>query len=127
MFKNQFLFVVGLVFAVIISVFAITNADPVEINLLFTTFQASQALLVFLSAAAGAIIVVSLGLIRHLKLTGQLRTMRKENDKLRNQIKFLEEQRQTKADQEKAAQEAVKATPEPAPAPIVEEPTDTQG
>ena len=40
MFKNQFLFVVGLVFAVIISVFAITNADPVEINLLFTTFQA---------------------------------------------------------------------------------------
>jgi uncharacterized integral membrane protein len=127
MFKNQFLFVVGLVFAVIISVFAITNADPVEINLLFTTFQASQALLVFLSAAAGAIIVVSLGLIRHLKLTGQLRTMRKENDKLRNQIKFLEEQRQTKADQEKAAQEAVKATPEPAPVPTVEEPTDTQG
>jgi uncharacterized integral membrane protein len=127
MFKNQFLFVVGLVFAVIISVFAITNADPVEINLLFTTFQASQALLVFLSAASGAIIVVSLGLIRHLKLTGQLRTMRKENDKLRNQIKFLEEQRQTKADQEKAAQEAVKATPEPAPVPTVEEPTDTQG
>jgi len=127
MFKNQFLFVVGLVFAVIISVFAITNADPVEINLLFTTFQASQALLVFLFAAAGAIIVVSLGLIRHLKLTGQLRTMRKENDKLRNQIKFLEEQRQTKADQEKAAQEAVKATPEPAPVPTVEEPTDTQG
>ena len=127
MFKNQFLFVVGLVFAVIISVFAITNADPVEINLLFTTFQASQALLVFLSAAAGAIIVVSLGLIRHLKLTGQLRTMRKENDKLRNQIKFLEEQRQTKADQEKAAQEAAKATPEPAPAPTVEAPPDTQG
>jgi hypothetical protein len=53
--------------------------------------------------------------------------MRKENDKLRNQIKFLEEQRQTKADQEKAAQEAVKATPEPAPVPTVEEPTDTQG
>ena len=126
MFKNQFLFVVGLVFAVIISVFAITNADPVEINLLFTTFQASQALLVFLSAAAGAIIVVSLGLIRHLKLTGQLRNMRKENDKLRNQIKFLEEQRQTKADQEKAAQEAAKATPEPAIA-TVEEPTDPQG
>ncbi len=126
MFKNQFLFVVGLVFAVIISVFAITNADPVEINLIFTTFQASQALLVFLSAAAGAIIVVSLGLIRHLKLTGQLRTVRKENDKLRNQIKFLEEQRQTKADQEKAAQEAANATPEPAIA-TVEEPTDSQG
>lgn len=127
MFKNQFLFVVGLVFAVVISVFAITNADPVEINLMFTTFQASQALLVFLSAAVGAIIVVSLGLIRHLKLTGQLRTMRKENDKLRNQIKFLEEQRQTKAEQEKAVQEAAKAVPEPDPVPIMEEPTDTQG
>jgi uncharacterized integral membrane protein len=127
MFKNQFLFVVGLVFAVVISVFAITNADPVEINLMFTTFQASQALLVFLSAAVGAIIVVSLGLIRHLKLTGQLRTMRKENDKLRNQIKFLEEQRQTKAEQEKAVQEAAKAVLEPDPVPIMEEPTDTQG
>ena len=127
MFKNQFLFVVGLVFAVVISVFAITNADPVEINLMFTTFQASQALLVFLSAAVGAIIVVSLGLIRHLKLTGQLRTMRKENDKLRNQIKFLEEQRQTKAEQEKAVQEAAKAVLEPDPVPIMEETTDTQG
>jgi uncharacterized integral membrane protein len=106
MYKNQFLFVVGLIFAVIISVFAITNADPVELNLLFTTFEASQALLIFLSAAVGAIIVVSLGLIRHLKLTGQLRTVRKENDKLKNQIKFLEEQRQNKKEEEKVLQEA---------------------
>lgn len=33
--KNQMLFIVSLVFAIIVTIFALTNANPVVINLLF--------------------------------------------------------------------------------------------
>lgn len=98
MHKNQLLFVVGLIFAVMVTAFAMANAKPVVINLLFTKFEASQALLVFFSAAMGAIVVTFMGLIRHFKLTGELRTLRKENEKLRNQSKFYEDDKHKKAE-----------------------------
>jgi uncharacterized integral membrane protein len=113
MYKNQFLFVVGLIFAVIVTVFAMANARPVEINLLFTKFYASQALLIFFSAALGAVLVTFMGLIRHFKLTGELRTLRKENEKLRNQSKFNEDEKksttQTKAEMKADAKAEAKA------------------
>lgn len=98
MHKNQLLFVIGLIFAVLVTVFAMTNAKPVEINLLFTKFEASQALLVFISAAMGAVIVTLMGLIRHFRLTGELRTLRKENEKLRNQSKLYQDEKKDKAE-----------------------------
>ncbi len=93
MHKNQLLFVIGLIFAVIVTVFAMANSKPVAINLLFTKFEASQALLIFFSAALGAIVVTFMGLIRHFRLTGEVRSLRKENEKLRNQIKFNEDEK----------------------------------
>ena len=110
MHKNQLLFVVGLIFAVLVTVFAMTNAKPVTINLLFTKLEASQALLVFISAAMGAVIVTLMGLIRHFRLTGELRTLRKENEKLRNQSKLNEDEKKAKA--QTITQEAVVVSPE---------------
>lgn len=105
MHKNQLLFVIGLIFAVLVTAFAMVNAKPVEINLLFTKFEASQALLVFFSAAMGAIVVTFMGLIRHFRLTGEIRALRKENEKLRNQSKFNEDEKKRLA--EAIPQEAV--------------------
>ena len=99
MHKNQLLFVIGMIFAVLVTAFAMANAKPVEINLLFTKFEASQALLIFFSAALGAIIVTFMGLIRHFKLTGELRILRKENEKLRNQSKFYEDNKNIKEEE----------------------------
>lgn len=110
MHKNQLLFVIGLISAVVVTVFAMANAKPVVINLLFTKFEASQALLIFFSAAMGAIIVTFMGLIRHFRLTGELRTLRKENEKLRNQIKFNEDEKKVSA--EKIIQEPAVITSE---------------
>jgi|LSQX01.3.fsa_nt_gb uncharacterized integral membrane protein len=66
--RNQVLFIVSLLFAVFITVFALINAEPVVVNLLFYKFQASQALIIFFSAALGAIIVTSLGITSHFRL-----------------------------------------------------------
>jgi uncharacterized integral membrane protein len=87
--KVQFMFIVGLVFAIIITIFALTNANPVVINLFFYKFVASQALMIFISAALGAVIVTSLGLVKHIKLKSQIRTLRKENEELSAKIQNL--------------------------------------
>jgi uncharacterized integral membrane protein len=76
------MFIVGLVFAIIVTIFALTNSNPVVINLIFYKFESSQALVIFISAALGAIIVASLGLVNHIKLKSQIRTLHKENEEL---------------------------------------------
>lgn len=76
--KSQVVVVISLVFAVFVTVFAITNAGPVNINLFFYNFAASQALIIFLSAALGAITVSLLGIANHHKLKSELKSLRME-------------------------------------------------
>jgi uncharacterized integral membrane protein len=87
--KVQFTFIVGLVFAIIITIFALTNANPVVINLFFYKFEASQALIIFISAALGAVIVTSLGLVSQLKLKNQIKALRKANEELSARVQNL--------------------------------------
>jgi uncharacterized integral membrane protein len=87
--KVQGMFIVSLVFAIIITIFALTNANPVVINLLFYKFQASQALVIFISAALGAVIVASLGLVNQIKLKSQIKTLHKTNEELSSKINSL--------------------------------------
>lgn len=87
--KVQGMFIVSLVFAIIITIFALTNANPVVINLLFYKFEASQALVIFISAALGAVIVASLGLVNQIKLKSQIKTLHKANEELSSKISSL--------------------------------------
>lgn len=87
--RVQFMFIVSLVFAIIITIFALTNASPVVINLFFYKLVASQALIIFISAALGAVIVTSLGLVKHIKLKNQIRALRKSNEELSAKIQNL--------------------------------------
>lgn len=92
--KSQFLFIISLVFAIIITAFAITNSEPVIINLFFYELTASQALVIFVSAALGAIIVTTLGLMRYIKLISEVKKLRKENETMINKIKANETKEQ---------------------------------
>jgi uncharacterized integral membrane protein len=83
------MFIIGIVFAIIITIFALTNANPVVINLLFYKFEASQALVIFVSAALGAVIVTSLGVVNHIRFKGQIKTLRKANEELSAKINIL--------------------------------------
>lgn len=87
--KVQFNFIVGLVFAIIITIFALTNASTVVINLFFYKFEVSQVLVIFISAALGAVIVTSLGLVNQVKLKSQIKALRKANEELSAEIQNL--------------------------------------
>ena len=87
--KVQVMFLISLLFAIIITIFALTNANPVVINMLFYKFEASQALIIFISAALGAVIVASLGFVNHIKLKSQIKTLHKANVELSAKINNL--------------------------------------
>lgn len=88
--KSQVLFIIGLIFAIVITVFALTNSEPVGINLLFYDFTASQALIIFVSAALGAVIVATLGTVRYIRRISEIRRLKKEIDVLKKENAFLE-------------------------------------
>lgn len=89
-------FVISLIFAILVSVFAIQNSGSVSVNFLFAEFNISQALVILISTALGAVMVMLLGLIKQLKMKRktkeQGRTMaalEEENRSLKEQIDEL--------------------------------------
>jgi len=63
----QFTFIFSLIFAVIVAVFALLNPGTVTVNVLFTNFQTSQAVVILFSAFLGAILVYLLDLVKKIK------------------------------------------------------------
>lgn len=93
----QFRFVSALFFAVLVTLFAVVNAKSVDINLLFTEFRLSLALVIFGSAAVGALIVALLGTVKHMSMLVKIKglektvlTQTKELEVLKNQLPKLE-------------------------------------
>lgn len=110
--KVQFMFIVSLVFAIIIAIFALTNSSPVVINLFFYRFTASQALIILISAALGAIIVTFLGIVRYIRLKSQIKALHKENDELSAKLQALSEEPNTVKLQKAEAEAAPKPSGE---------------
>jgi uncharacterized integral membrane protein len=107
--KVQFMFIVSLVFAILITIFALTNASPIVIHLFFYEFTASQALIIFISAALGAVIVTSLGAVRYLRIRGQLKVLQKANEELEAKLQSLTAEPHAKsAAAERTSEEAEK-------------------
>lgn len=64
----QFYGLLALIFTLLIAIFAVQNAVPVDIYFLIWKFpQVSLVVVIFASALAGALIMVFLGILRHLK------------------------------------------------------------
>ena len=80
----QLWFILSLVFAVLIALFAVLNSDDVVINLIFTQLPTKQSVVILGSAAIGAIIAAFLGIFKRLKSSFKTR-------ELKNQVKELEE------------------------------------
>ena len=89
-------FVLALIFAVIVAVFAIQNAEAVDINFLFKDLTMSQALVILISAMLGALTVAMLSIIRWIRLASKIKSLSKvvaaveeENKKLKLKIEEL--------------------------------------
>lgn len=86
-------FVLSLVFAVIVALFAIQNAEAVPINFIAWKVSVSQALIILVSAVVGAVIVMLLSLIKQIRMGSNIRSEKKtvsslqtENIELRNKL-----------------------------------------
>ncbi|KUJ90781.1 MAG: Uncharacterized protein XD65_0434 [Caldanaerobacter subterraneus] len=85
--KGQYYTILALIFAIIVAIFAISNAGPVDISFLYWHYSISQALVILLSAAIGAIIVGTIGLFGQIRYSVTIRG-------LNNRIKELEKEKE---------------------------------
>lgn len=86
----QLTYILALLFSVIVAMFAIVNAQPVTVDFMFQELEISLALIVLISAFAGAAILGFLGIFRQVKSGFQLRGAKGKNKKLETQIEELE-------------------------------------
>ncbi|QTD41606.1 lipopolysaccharide assembly LapA domain-containing protein [Sporosarcina sp. Te-1] len=75
--KTQWAFILGIIFSIVIAVFAVMNVNSVQVNYLFGTGQWPLILIILFSALLGAAISGVIAMIKsvalHRKLNDQLK------------------------------------------------------
>ena len=84
----QLTYILALIFALVVAIFALLNAQPVTVDFMFDEFQISLALVILVSAFAGAVILGFLGIFRKVKEGLKSREM---NAKMKNMEEQLKE------------------------------------
>ncbi|KXG76996.1 LapA family protein [Thermotalea metallivorans] len=89
----QIWFIISLLFAILVALFAVMNSDPVIIKWFWGKYEFSQAIVILGSAALGAIIVAFLGIFRQIthalkirELEGHIKKLEKENGDLQEEL-----------------------------------------
>lgn len=88
-------FIISLLMALLVAVFAIQNAGSVEINVLLAKYTMSQALVILISAISGAIVVLLLGTVQQVKLTMKLKSTEKTVSRLEEENRALKANMET--------------------------------
>ncbi|WP_100402240.1 LapA family protein [Bacillus sp. FJAT-42315] len=84
--KGQFNLLLGVIFALIISIFAVINVDPVTVNYLFGQAEWPLVLVILFSVLMGGIISVSLSVFRTMGLKRQNKVLVHEIEQLKKRI-----------------------------------------
>ena len=79
----QVSFIVILIIAIFVAIFAIQNGTPVDVDLFFATFRTPLAVVIMTCIIIGAVIVLILGTTRQFK-------KRSESKEMKNKLKALE-------------------------------------
>ncbi|HHX50977.1 MAG TPA: LapA family protein [Clostridia bacterium] len=88
--RMQFYWILALVFALIVAIFAIQNASLVDIKFFNWEFADISLVLVILgSAAVGAIIIFILGSIKQVRLVWKMKEAEGKIKKLENELQQL--------------------------------------
>jgi lipopolysaccharide assembly protein A len=81
--KGQWGLIIGLVVALLITIFAVINMDAVTVNYMLGTAQWPLVIVIISSVLMGAILVGGVGLYQFYKLNSQLHKLKLENDELK--------------------------------------------
>ncbi|MDY0236680.1 MAG: LapA family protein [Gudongella sp.] len=82
-------FVIILILAVIIGIFALSNSEVVAIDFVFTEIMLSQAIVIFICVLLGALIASLFGLIRQMSLKKDIKELTTKNTNLQNEVDEL--------------------------------------
>lgn len=82
-------FVIILILAVIIGIFAISNSGVVTIDFIFGEVLLSQAIVIFICVLLGALVASIFGGIRQMSLNKTIRELRSENKALEKEVDKL--------------------------------------
>lgn len=82
-------FVLALVFALVVAIFALQNAGAVDISFLTMELSISQALVILISAAFGALVVLLLSLVRWIKCQAKIKSQSKNISTLEQENRQL--------------------------------------
>lgn len=88
--KFQWSLIAGLIFALLIALFAVINVDPVEVNFGFDVVSIPLILIIVGCALIGGVIVGSFGILRQYKLQKQIKVLTAELAKLQDANNSLE-------------------------------------
>lgn len=102
----QWKFIVSLVAALLVAIFAIQNSDPVDIKFLVASTNISQALVILISASLGAVVAIFLGLLKQFSLKKSI----KEKSKM---VQSLESEISSLRDENRSLSESLNATDTP--------------
>ncbi|WP_080844715.1 LapA family protein [Cytobacillus gottheilii] len=80
--KNQWALLLGIVFALIVAIFAVINVDPVTVNYLFGESEWPLILVILGSVLMGGIIIGSVGIVRIYSLQREIKHLKKEKEAL---------------------------------------------
>ncbi len=70
-------FIFSLIIALVVGVFAISNGEKVEIDLIFTEIMISQAIVIFISTFLGAIIVSLISWVKSWRYKKEIKELNK--------------------------------------------------
>lgn len=88
----QITFILSMVFAVVIALFAVANSEPVGINLIFWSFELSQAVVILVSAVVGAVVVFLLSLVSKAKGAVRTKGISKELSQVKKQLEACQKE-----------------------------------
>ncbi len=92
-------FILSLIFAAIVAIFALNNSATVPINLLFVEVELSQAIVILISALLGAVIAFMFSWVRRLKLNREIKSLNTEIEVLKAENQNLKSSVESKDNQ----------------------------
>lgn len=102
---EQFKLILFIALAILISLFAVTNAQAITINLFFAQYDISTSLVILISVLLGAIMTMLFGLTKWYKTHARSRQAQRQIDALTKQV----EATQAKINELTAANESLLA------------------
>lgn len=82
-------FILILVLAIIIGIFALGNSDVVEIDFVFSKVMLSQAIVIFISVLLGAAIATVFGILRVMKFKKEIKEQKNSMEILKSENQSL--------------------------------------